>query len=321
MTRHKKSLKQEKFTLHPRNKHRCRYDFQQLIICSPSLADYVRLNTYSDLSIDFANPQAVKCLNRALLKHYYHIEHWDIPPHYLCPPIPGRADYIHYIADLLSSHNDGNIPMGDQIKCLDVGVGANCIYPIIGIFEYQWSFIGADIDPIAIKSANKIIASNSILKGKIELRLQARKNDIFRGMIKQGELIDITICNPPFHASLAEAQAGTLRKLNNLNRTRSNQTVLNFGGRNNELFCSGGEKVFIQEMIRQSKQFDTTTYWFTTLVSKKENLKAIYAELKKQSAVEIKTIPMSQGSKISRIVAWTFLSLEQQRIWVNSRWK
>jgi 23S rRNA (adenine1618-N6)-methyltransferase len=36
---------------------------------------------------------------------------------YLCPPIPGRADYIHYIADLLASNN-GIIPKGHGIQGL-----------------------------------------------------------------------------------------------------------------------------------------------------------------------------------------------------------
>src|SRR5690606_24715537 len=116
-------------------------------------------------SIDFFNPQAVKALNKALLFYYYDIVYWDIPENYLCPPIPGRADYIHYIADLLADNNKGIVPTGSEIKCLDIGVGANCIYPIIGVKEYGWSFIGADIDALAIKSAKKIIASNPSLQG------------------------------------------------------------------------------------------------------------------------------------------------------------
>jgi len=35
---------------------------------------------------------------------------------------------------------------------------------------------------------------------------------------------------------------------------------------------------------------------------------------------EVKTIPMGQGNKTSRIVAWTFLSKEQQKEWRNKRW-
>ena len=318
---HKKKVHpKEKPKLHPRNKHRERYDFKQLIDSCPGLAQFVEMNIYDDQSIDFFDPEAVKMLNKALLKRYYDIINWDIPDNYLCPPIPGRADYIHHIADLLGSKNNNKIPTGNKVKCLDIGVGANCVYPIIGNKEYGWSFIGTDIDPVSIKSANKIIDLNPALKGKIELMLQQNPKDIFYGIINRGELIDISICNPPFHASLAEAQSGTLRKLNNLNQKKNTKPIQNFGGKNGELWCRGGEKRFVQDMIGQSKQFPSSCFWFSTLVSKQSNLKGIYVALKNAGAVEVKTIQMGQGNKKSRIVAWTFLTREQQKIWIDTRW-
>src|SRR5688500_3909142 len=107
MLNKKKEHPKEKIKLHPRNKHRQRYDFTQLISSCPDLAPFVKLNVYNDESIDFFNPEAVKMLNTALLKHFYNIVYWDIPSNYLCPPIPGRADYIHNIADLLGTKNNG----------------------------------------------------------------------------------------------------------------------------------------------------------------------------------------------------------------------
>lgn len=309
-----------KSQLHPRNKHRERYDFQQLIESSPELAQFVKLNIYDDESIDFFNPEAVKTLNKALLKHYYDIENWDIPQNYLCPPIPGRADYIHYIADLLGSKNNGKIPTSGTIKCLDIGVGANCVYPIIGNKEYGWSFIGTEIDPVAIESANTIVELNPVLRGKIEIRQQNSLKDIFRGIIKNDELFDLTICNPPFHASLAEAKSGSVRKLTNLTKKNIAKPILNFGGQNNELWCEGGEERFVHDMIIQSKQFATSCFLFSSLISKESNLKSVYETLRKVKATEVKTIPMSQGNKTSRIVAWTFLNGEQQGKWIDIRW-
>lgn len=306
--------------LHPRNKHRERYDFKLLIGSCPELAQFVKINAYNDESIDFFNPEAVKVLNKSLLKHYYGIDYWDIPPGYLCPPIPGRADYIHHIADLLGSCNNGKIPMGNRIKCLDIGVGANCVYPIIGNKEYGWSFIGADIDPVSIQSAGKIIELNPILKGNVELRLQNNSKDIFNGIIQNEELIDLTVCNPPFHSSFAAARSGTLRKLNNLNSKKLLNPVLNFGGQNSELWCEGGEERFVNDMIHQSRQFATSCFWFSTLISKESNLKSVYKVLGESKAVDIETIPMGQGNKISRIVAWTFLGKAQQKEWIRRSW-
>jgi len=310
-----------KSRLHPRNKHRERYDFKQLVDCIPELSGFVQPNKYGDDSIDFANPLAVKHLNKSLLKHHYGIDYWNIPDDYLCPPIPGRADYIHHIADLLCGSNYGNIPKGKNIRCLDIGVGASCIYPIIGHTEYDWSFVGTDIDPVSIESAKQIIEKNSSLKNAIELRLQPSKKDIFYGIMTREDRFDISICNPPFHISQEAAQKGTLRKLNNLNDKKITKPILNFGGKSNELWCEGGERKFVSNMIRQSKKFETSCFWFSTLVSKQSNLKSIYEALKNTNAVDVVTIAMGQGNKTSRIVAWTFLTTEQQKEWKQTRWK
>lgn len=320
MLPNKKEHPKEKTKLHPRSKHRERYDFKQLIITSPELAKFVKLNDYGDESIDFFDAEAVKTLNKALLKHYYKVEHWNIPQNYLCPPIPGRADYIHYAADLLASLNNGKIPTGEKINCLDIGVGANCIYPIIGNKEYGWLFIGTEIDPVAVESANAIVEMDPQLKGKIDIRLQNNPKDILYGVLKKDERIDLMVCNPPFHSSLEEAQAGTLRKLTNLKGKKVTKATLNFGGQNNELWCKGGEISFIRDMIRQSKQFSESVLWFTTSVSKQSNLNTVYQELEKANAFDVVTIPMGQGNKTSRVVAWTFLNKEQEQKWVKEKW-
>lgn len=310
----------EKENLHPRNRHRSRYDFKKLSIACPQLSKYVFINKYNNETIDFANPDAVKTLNKALLNQFYGVKNWDIPPNYLCPPIPGRADYIHYIADLLASSNKGTIPKEKSINVLDIGVGANCVYPIIGAYEYGWSFIGSDSDAGAIESAKKIVESNANFKN-IEIRKQNFSETIFKGIIQPDELFDAVICNPPFHTSAAEAMEGTFRKLHNLNPGKKVKPILNFGGQHAELWCKGGEKAFVTKMIKESVGFSNTCFWFSSLISKSENLPTIYSELQKTKPFDVKTVEMKQGNKISRFVAWTFLSAEQQKEWRMERWK
>lgn len=295
--------------MHPRNKHNGRYDFDLLIQASPALATYVKLNAYNDTSIDFANPQAVKALNKALLIQHYNLLDWDIPPQYLCPPIPGRADYLHYLADLLAETNHGKIPHGDTIRLLDIGVGANAIYPLIGNREYGWRFVGADIDATALANAQQILHANAGLTESIELRLQALPSNIFKGIIQPDDFFNLTLCNPPFHTTLAEAEAGTKRKWQNLgiNTGKSKTLKRNFGGQAAELYCDGGEVAFVSRMIEESVQFKNQCTWFTTLISKTTNLPSVYSALKKVHALKVKTIDMAQGQKQSRIVAWTFV--------------
>lgn len=283
--------------LHPRNRFRTRYDFPQLIACSPALAVWVKPNAHGDDSIDYADPQAVKALNQALLKHAYDLGRWDIPLGYLCPPIPGRSDYIHHLADLISTRR------GAAVRVLDIGMGANCIYPLIGACEYGWSFVGAEIDPVAWRWAQKIVTSNSSVAGLIECRLQQSAKNCFHGIIQPGEHFDLTLCNPPFHASAAEAAARTQRKLRNLGGKKPG---LNFGGKANELWCEGGELGFIRRMIAESREFAAQVGWFTTLVSKSEHLPRLEKALRVAQAVEMRVQEMAQGQKKSRVVAWRF---------------
>ena len=307
--------------LHPRNRHQGRYDFPRLILADTALGDFVSVNAYGEQSIDFADPAAVRVLNRALLQDSYGIQCWDIPPQSLCPPVPGRADYVHYLADLLAAGNHGVIPRNQSIRVLDIGTGANCIYPLIGHSEYGWHFVATDISAEALANAQAILDANPTQAQHISLRLQPSPKHIFTNIMHEDEWFDLTLCNPPFHASRAEARTGTQRKWQNLGKQDAlHHTNLNFGGEDAALWCEGGELGFIQRMITESAQIPTRAFWFTTLVSKSASLPGIYAALQQVRVHEHKTIAMSQGQKQSRLVAWNFLSPAQQAAWRKLRW-
>lgn len=307
--------------LHPRNKHINGYDFQTLIVTNHKLKPFVFTNKYGNETIDFAIPEAVKELNKTLLLHFYNISFWDIPKTNLCPPIPGRADYVHYIADLLALSNTNEIPVGNHIKGFDIGIGANCIYPIIGNSEYQWRFVGTETDVPSLKACAKIIENNDQLNKDVSVRIQQNKRNILKNCILENDRFDFTICNPPFHSSREEATKGSQRKLRNLGKAKDGKPVLNFSGQNNELWCEGGELAFITNLIYESAHLKKQCLWFTSLVSKKENLKPFYNHLKKVGAVEVKTIDMEQGNKISRFIAWSFLNEQQRENWAIINWK
>lgn len=254
---------------------------------------FIFMNQFGIETIDFADPAAVRALNKALLKASYGITFWDLPEDFLCPPIPGRADYIHTIADLF--------PDKKNLRVLDVGVGANCIYPLIGVKEYGWTFVGSDVNKKALKNAQLIVDKNK-LTSKIELRHQRDKTKLFHHIVKKDEKFDLTICNPPFHESAEEANRGSERKRKNLGiKTKD----LNFGGKENELWYPGGEKAFITKMINESAQFSTQVKYFTSLVSKEKTLTALLKVIKNVKA-DAHVLEMEQGNKKSRLLYWGF---------------
>jgi 23S rRNA (adenine1618-N6)-methyltransferase len=308
--------------LHPRNRHRNGYDFAALLHAVPALARFMVTTPAGTPSIDFADPAAVKALNGALLATDYGVQGWDIPSRYLCPPIPGRADVLHRLADLLAEGNDGNVPRGDRIFILDIGVGANGVYPLVGHAEYGWRFVGVDTDPAALENVRHIVAANPGLARAIELRHQPVPDNIFVGVLRSGEKFDLTLCNPPFHASPAEAMAAAERKWNGLGKGGRGDAASrrNFGGQSNELWYPGGERAFLGRLIEQSAAIPKRCLWFSTLVSKADNLRHVEAALAKLHPCATRTIPMAQGQKQSRLVAWTFTPKAERLKWRRARW-
>ncbi len=304
--------------LHPRNRHQGRYDFAALIAVEPRLKAFVIRNPYGKESIDFADPAAVRVFNAALLKQLYGIQNWRIPAGYLCPPVPGRADYIHGLADLLAADAGGEIPRGADFTVLDLGTGASCIYPLLGHLDYAWRFIASDIDPHALACAAEILSSNA-LEHAIELRLQRDKSAFFKGILRADERVICTLSNPPFHSNAAEAASGSARKWRNLGKQDPQRKLpkLNFGGKSNELWCKGGELTFVRNMIRESKDYAGQVLWFTSLVSKSAHIRLLQRTLKQVGAVEVQVCHMAQGQKQSRFLAWTFHTAEQRKKWFS----
>ncbi|MDC0177706.1 23S rRNA (adenine(1618)-N(6))-methyltransferase RlmF [Polaribacter sp.] len=279
--------------LHPKNNFNKGYDFDALILVNPLLKGFVAKNQFDTVTIDFSNPEAVRELNKALLFSFEKISCWNFPAKNLCPPIPGRLDYIHYLADLLSSE--------ENIKILDIGTGATVIYPLLGIATYNWNFVATDIDIDSLDVAQDIMDDNKF-DSKIELRQQLKEEQILKGILKDDDSFSATMCNPPFYKSAEEAQGANGRKSRNL----GNNAIRNFAGNNNELWYVGGEKAFLHNYLYESSLFPKSSKWFTSLVSKKENVKSLEKSSKKLGVQEFKIIPMHQGNKVTRIVAWRF---------------
>ncbi|MGY6647375.1 23S rRNA (adenine(1618)-N(6))-methyltransferase RlmF [Wenyingzhuangia sp. IMCC45574] len=308
MSKEKKKITKNK--IHSRNRNKDRYDLKALTDLNPDLLNAVKPNIKGEDTIDFTNPTAVKSLNKTLLHFYYGIENWDFSDDNICPSIPNRADYIHYMADVLMSSNFGTLPAGEKITCYNLGIGAACIYPIIGVTDYDWNFIGSDIDENSIRSAQSIVSKNPSLKGKIDCRLQNNSKDFFYGILTKDEKIDISICNPPLYTSEEEAKNHLFKKGKAPKETKVS----------NELIYEGGEIVFLQRYVKESKKFAKNCFWFSILVNKPSNQKGMVSYLKELGATDTKVIPIGPGNKSSQIITWTFLSKAEQLEWKKINW-
>jgi 23S rRNA (adenine1618-N6)-methyltransferase len=279
--------------MHPKNPFIKDYDFEILIANKAELKEFVFVNEHGNTTIKFHDKQAVKTLNQALLQTHYGIL-WQIPENNLCPPVPGRLDYLLHVSDLINK---------TDIRLLDIGTGANLIYPILATCHFNWHCTGSEVNEEALQNAQEIINQNSILQ-KTTLRRQKFKSNILNYVIEPDDFFDVVVCNPPFSKDLKEAQRKNQRKITNLDLPTSEKR--NFGGTPSELWYKGGEEAFLKKMAQESTLFKTQVQWFTSLISKKKNLKNIKRAIKKTNPTEIKVIPMEHGNKKSHIIAWTF---------------
>ncbi|GGW26270.1 23S rRNA (adenine(1618)-N(6))-methyltransferase RlmF [Arenibacter certesii] len=280
--------------MHPKNPFIKEYDFDRLTSIHPTLNDFVFVNDYGSKTIKFGDRDAVKALNTALLKSHYGLTYWDIPENNLCPPIPGRLDYLLYISDLIPKTN---------IRLLDIGTGANLIYPILGCRHFNWECTGTEVDLTSLNNAQILIEKNRVLK-EIDLRHQRFKNNILEHVVLPDDVFDVVVCNPPFFRNKSEALRSNKRKVQNLRLLEKDSQ--NFGGLSNELWYKGGETAFIKKMAMESVQFKDQIHWFTSLVSQNENVKDIKRAINKTLPTSVKVINMQLGNKKSRFIAWTF---------------
>ena len=292
--------------LHPRNRHAAGYDFQNLQAAWPALRPFLRPAPHGGTSLDFADPAAVRALNAALLAEAYGIRGWDLPPGRLCPPIPGRADYLHHAADLLAGDQEGVLPRGAAIRVLDIGTGASLVYPLLGHAEYGWSFAASEVDGAALASAARILAANPAFGEAIELRRQGDPQAVFAGVVAPEERFDLPLSNPPFHPSPGAARAAAEAKWRKLGRG-TGRADRNFGGQGAELWCEGGEAGFLQRMVVESLVLGARVRWFSSLVSSAATLPGLQRALRQAGAGEVRTVAMAQGQKQSRFVAWSYL--------------
>lgn len=309
--------------MHPDNPHQHGYDMTLLCQAWPALAAFLYPTPRQQLSINFADPAAVKCLNQALMAAHYGYDAWDVPAGNLCPAIPGRLDYLLYLRDLLTQQHQARPLKGVRmrpatIRALDIGCGANLVYPLLGHKALGWRFVAAEAAPQAFQYASSMaarLAGNSA----IEVRLQPDDRHIFQGIIGHNELFDVTLCNPPFHDSAEAAAAGSARKRQQLGLAPT-AAALNFAGQDHELWCPGGELAFIGQMIKESSTYATQVAWFSSLVSQSANVAPLQQLAMQQGATEVKVIAMAQGHKQSRLLAWSFLTPMQWDLWRQHRW-
>ncbi|KAK8953708.1 hypothetical protein KSP40_PGU004079 [Platanthera guangdongensis] len=296
-------------------------DFAQLASLYPSFEPFVFPSRSGRPTIDWKDFNATRELTRVLLLNDHGVNWW-IPDGQLCPTVPNRSNYIHWINDLLSSELIPSMQGSNaRIRGFDIGTGANCIYPLLGAALLGWSFVGSDVAVVALEWAKRNVESNPHLLELIEIRdasdqfscgyfmssasdnvnedhqelLDIKKSGtlpVLAGVVKDGEIFEFCMCNPPFFESIEEA---------GLNPKTSCE------GTPEEMVYPGGERAFITRIIEDSVGLRHSFRWFTTMVGRKANLKSLISKLREVGVSIVKTTEFVQGHTTRWGLAWSFI--------------
>ena len=263
-------------------------DFKFLSEEFPEFKKYVYINKYGGYSINWKNPNSIKELVKTILNKFLNIIYYEIPENFLVPTLTSRYNYLNYINKLFTKFKIEN----KEKILIDIGTGANIIYPLLGYKLYNWNFIASEINEDAIKIGKKIIKENNLEK-EIFIFKQNDSKKIFENIININKKYLCSICNPPFFDINTEIKKDNLYTDNEYNY--------------NEVYCEGGEIFFIKEMIKESYIYKKNIFLFSSLIGRKNNMKKIYSVIKNIKEISLlNKTTIKQGKNARWIIIWSF---------------
>jgi len=103
-------------------------------------------------------------LTQALLQALFRLKLSYLDEDHLCPPIPNRFFYLHWIHTKLINGNWTRAPdvTVNNFRGLDIGAGASCIYPMLAARFFRSTIITSEIDPKSVQLARANVAANHL---------------------------------------------------------------------------------------------------------------------------------------------------------------
>ena len=264
-------------------------DFLILIKEFPELKKYIIKHDekIEEFSFDWSNNDLSLLMTKSILNYYFNIKYYDIPKGFLIPPVPSRLNYLNLINELIKDIKKENI-IG-----VDIGTGANIIYPILGNSLYNWKFICSEINNESYNNAKLILQKNN-LEENINLIKQENKNNIFVSIINQENKYTFSMCNPPYYDYEQEIKI----------EDKKRDTEYNF----DEVYYEKGELGFFERYFEESICYKKNIFLFTILIGKKSNSEIIYDKINSYNNIiklcDIKKI--MTGNNVRYIIYWSF---------------
>ena len=271
-------------------------DFLTLIKEFPELKKYIlkqNEDNEEEFQFDWSNNELSLLMDKSILNYYFNIKYYDIPKGFLIPPIPSRINYINLINSIITKLiKDIDIK---NIIGIDIGTGANIIYPILGYSIYKWKFICTEINNEAYNNAKLILQKNN-LENNINIIKQNNKDNIFISILNRENKYIFSMCNPPYYNYENEIKLEDKKRDNEYNF--------------DEIYYKNGEYGFFQRYFEESICYKNNVFLYTILIGKKINAENIYDKLSSYNDI-IKIYNMQKiltGNNVRYIIYWSFFN-------------
>ena len=271
-------------------------DFLTLIKEFPELKKYIlkqNEDNEGEFQFDWSNNELSLLMDKSILNYYFDIKYYDIPNGFLIPPIPSRINYINLINSIITKLiKDIDIK---NIIGIDIGTGANIIYPILGYSIYKWKFICTEINKEAYNNAKLILQKNN-LENNINIIKQNNKDNIFISILNRENKYIFSMCNPPYYNYENEIKLEDKKRDNEYNF--------------DEIYYKNGEFGFFQRYFEESICYKNNVFLYTILIGKKINAENIYDKLSSYNDI-IKIYNMQKiltGNNVRYIIYWSFFN-------------
>lgn len=224
-----------------------------------------------------------------------------------------RLNYIYWLEDLLEMSKRDN-----QIIGVDIGVGASCIYPLLGSRKNGWYFLGTEVDATSYQHAKSNVTRNH-LKHMISLaQVPPGHESILCGMVDGDDALafarrvrasddshlDFCMCNPPFFGGSDEI-------VHNPRTSMCDASV-------SETVYTGGEVAFLSRMLTESTTLLDKVTWYTSMLGKHSSVIKVIEildEMRKHDyqrdddeyhIADVQTTAFFQGKTTRWGVAWRY---------------
>ena len=273
-------------------------DFLILIKEFPDLKKYIikqNEEKLEEISFDWSNNNLSLLMTKSILDYYFNIKYYNIPKGYLIPPIPSRLNYLNLINKILIKEINSQSRYSSDIIGIDIGTGANIIYPILGNSIFNWKFICSEINDESYNNAKLILEKNN-LENEINLIKQKNKNNIFLNILNQENKYIFSLCNPPYYDYETEIKLDEKKRDNEFNF--------------DEVYYKKGEFGFFQRYFIESTCYKKNVYLFTILIGKKANMENINDIMNtndnKNIIKKFNIQKIQTGNNLRYIIYWSF---------------